>query len=273
MNNPLAELPDTLHGYKSLQFDTLDSTSEEAKRLVQAGKIEKTVILSRTQTKGHGRYGRQWVSPPGNLYASLLLPIDRTFEEVAQLSFVVAVAVGEMLASVFPKSASITYKWPNDVLVNDKKVAGILLESSSQGGKTQASWIIIGIGLNIENIPQVVDKPVICIKDILGRLLNKYDDPVGYFADAFVARFAEQLQRWESGGFATIQERWMQRVWSYNKPVVVKSGKILIKGICRGINAEGELMLDSDEGNQHCISTGEVFWGNEELSVDHVISN
>jgi BirA family biotin operon repressor/biotin-[acetyl-CoA-carboxylase] ligase len=109
--------------------ERLGSTNDEARRLAASGAPHGTVIHADEQAAGRGRFGRTWYSPPGNLYLSVLLRVDLPPERVSELSFVTALTVADAVDALLPKQMKSTLKWPNDVLVNDGKIAGILVET------------------------------------------------------------------------------------------------------------------------------------------------
>src|ERR1700733_4426211 len=121
-----------LNDYHLLSFDTLDSTNEEAQRLAKGGGCHGAVIWAKKQTEGKGRMGRSWISSDGNLFVSVLLQPDKPLREFTQLSFVAAVATLESLEPLLEKG-KLQCKWPNDILLDGKKVGGILLESFQAG--------------------------------------------------------------------------------------------------------------------------------------------
>ena len=135
--------------YRLVTVDTVDSTNAEAKRLAAEGEEKSpdgTIIWAKEQTDGRGRRGRKWHSPPGNLYCSLILRPDVALAKAAELSFVAGLAVFDALGSVGEPGHQVHLKWPNDVLLNGGKVAGILLESIGD-------FLAIGIGVNLAHAP------------------------------------------------------------------------------------------------------------------------
>ena len=145
--SPAPVLPD---GWTLVALDSVGSTNDEAARLADAGAPEGTVVWSREQTGGRGRRGRHWASPVGNLYSSTILRPDCAAPRAAELGFVAALAV----ADIVPPGRALRVKWPNDVLVDGGKVAGILLESAI-GQTGQVQHVVAGIGVNVGFAPQL----------------------------------------------------------------------------------------------------------------------
>ena len=132
-------------------FDSIGSTNEEALARARAGAPEGTVIWARQQTGGRGRRGRSWSSPPGNLYCSLLLRPAVPPAQAAQLGFVAAVGMAEALLAVLPAERRLSCKWPNDLLIDGAKIAGILPEAEAAGRNVEA--LVLGMGINVESHP------------------------------------------------------------------------------------------------------------------------
>ena len=139
-------------GYALIALDEAGSTNDEAKDRAVAGAPEGTVIWARQQRAGRGRRGRAWVSPPGNLYLSVILRPACEARSVAQLSFVAALAVLDLVDGPLPGRACC--KWPNDILVDGGKVAGILLESALRA-EGRVDWVVLGIGVNLASHPRL----------------------------------------------------------------------------------------------------------------------
>ncbi|MCK5246963.1 biotin--[acetyl-CoA-carboxylase] ligase [Candidatus Bipolaricaulota bacterium] len=132
--------------YKLVELDEIDSTNAEALRRAEAGEPDSTIVWAKRQTAGHGRRGREWASPEGNLYFSILLRPPYPVQSVMQLGFVMANAIADALAVILPRGAFVHTKWPNDVLVEGRKVAGVLIE-------TTGDLSLVGIGLNLVSAP------------------------------------------------------------------------------------------------------------------------
>ena len=133
---------ETPPGFTCRYQETIGSTSDDLKALAADGAPDGTALAAGEQTAGRGRYGRGWDSPPGNLYMSVLLRDVGPLHQAAQLSFVAAVALGEAIAELTPGDLAVRFKWPNDVLANGRKVAGLLLESG--GSDWRARWRVQG---------------------------------------------------------------------------------------------------------------------------------
>jgi BirA family biotin operon repressor/biotin-[acetyl-CoA-carboxylase] ligase len=146
-------LPERISEFDVIRLEETGSTSDEAKLRAADGVADATVILAKSQNKGRGRHGRQWVSPPGNLYVSVVLRPDCAPIVAATLSFVAALAAAETVAAFAPDPEQVRCKWPNDILVGGKKVAGILLETSISA-RQETEWVVLGVGINLASHPK-----------------------------------------------------------------------------------------------------------------------
>ncbi len=227
-------------------FTEIDSTNEEAKRRAAAGAPTGLVIWADRQSAGRGRQGRAWQSPLGNLYCSILLRPEKPAIEVAQLSFAAALAVCEALPGV----RALGCKWPNDVLVGNKKVAGILLESEAAGSKVAA--LIIGFGINLESHPEGTETPATSLADVGIRTT-----PSAVLGD-LCRHFLTWYEIWRDQGFAPLRQAWLGRAHALGSEMRVRYGAFETLGRFVDLDASGALVLETSEGRRH-ISAGDVF--------------
>ena len=240
--------------FRIVALRTIDSTSEEAKRLSRAGAGEGTLVWAARQTSGHGRFGRVWISPPGNLYFSLLLRPRRPPRETMQLTFVAALAVADAISETLPPGAAVTCKWPNDVLISGKKAAGILLELSTDDTGNVDS-LVIGIGVNVASHPppEEVQYPAtsLCIEgapeETPGSLLER-------FCPSFLARYEE----WRRLGFSPAREAWLARAERLHRRIEVRLDGDTASGVFADLDPTGALVL-RQQGRQRLILAGDVF--------------
>ncbi|MCY4480887.1 MAG: biotin--[acetyl-CoA-carboxylase] ligase [Rhodospirillales bacterium] len=248
---PPATLPP---GYALIALDEAGSTNDEAKARAEAGAPEGTVVWARQQRAGRGRRGRSWVSPPGNLYFSAVLRPVCEARNVAQLSFVAALAVLDLVDGPLPGRAR--GKWPNDVLMDGGKVAGVLLESAlGPGGRVD--WVVLGIGVNLASHPglegpipstSLVDAgaPTLAPEDALPSVLAALD---------------RRRREWETQGFAAVRSAWLARVHGLGGPVTVTNGERRLTGVFEGLDEEGALVLARPGTAPLSISAGDVIFG------------
>jgi len=208
-----------LESYKLISFDKITSTQDLAHDLIAQNKISnKTVIIAKTQTAGRGRYKRKWISNIGNLYASFVYKIT---ERDPRLSYAIAVAVAETLIhfGLIPQ-----IKWPNDVLIDNKKISGILIEYSQ-------SFVIIGIGINIKTCPNITEYKT-----------TKLDDFVKVSVQDVLGVLIKKINKWRNASFADVRERWMNMAVGINKTIKYqgKNAELI------GLNEQGALVLRCD---------------------------
>ena len=205
-------------------------------------------IMAREQTAGRGRRGRDWVDPPGNFAATLALRPQGTPADASLYSFVAALALHEALGAVCGPAARLAIKWPNDVLLNGGKVAGILLESAGQGGQLAA--LAIGIGVNLAAAPDLgglepgATPPV----SVLGETGHQVapEDLLDLLAPAF-ARWQAQLTTY---GFAPIRAAWTARAARIGQPITARTGRDTRHGVFEGIDPTGALILTTAQGRE-----------------------
>lgn len=245
-----------LNDYHLLTYDVLDSTSAEAKRLAGGGASHGAVIWAKRQTAGRGRMGREWVSAEGNLFVTVLLSPTAPLAECSQLSFVAALAVADTLEAIMPDAAAVRCKWPNDVLVNGKKISGILLESfTTKQLVSEQQWIAVGVGINVDNFPEHVLFPATCLTVEGVELIS-----AKIVLSRFVHNFIHRYDQWEAKGFKPIEKDWSKRAYHLNDPVEVIVGEERIGGVFTGIDAEGRLLLSDGKKTMSPITAGDVFY-------------
>jgi BirA family transcriptional regulator, biotin operon repressor / biotin---[acetyl-CoA-carboxylase] ligase len=234
------------------RFDEIDSTNEEAKRRAAAGAAADTLVWARSQSGGRGRRGRSFISPPGNLYMSMLLRPDRPPAVAAQLGFAASLAVGEAAAPLLPAAAGLAFKWPNDVLIGGRKCCGILLES--QAGPTgRLDWLVVGIGVNLVSFPEALETPAISLAAAGAAPVS-----VEALLAAVAGRFLVWYERWLADGIAALRQPWLARAQGLGERIRVRLADSEIGGRFAGLDEEGALLLD-DGSERRRITAGDVF--------------
>ena len=248
---------DLLNDYHLLSYDVLDSTNDEAKRLAEGGGAHGAVVWAKRQTAGRGRMGREWVSAQGNLFVSILLKPEKPLDQCPQLSFVAALALAETLDGIVPDKQDITCKWPNDVLLNGKKLGGILLESvtlPNQFGRDQP-WIIVGVGVNVDSYPEHVIFPATCLRDAGVEIIS-----AKIVLSRFIFNFIHQYDAWMQKGFMPLQKAWTKRAYRLGHATQVLIGDEQVEGVFEGVAATGELLLKQKNGKTLSVIAGDVFF-------------
>lgn len=246
-------LPNSLHTCWEWHLSQqVDSTNAEAQRLIQQGGQRRLVCISEQQLAGRGRRGRAWASPFGqNIYLSLVEPFDGGAQALEGLSLLVGLTLVEALEECGYRGCQL--KWPNDVLLDDKKLAGILVELV--GDLTSECTVVIGVGVNVlmrQNASDISQPWTSLLMSGQKQELNRNRLVAG-----FVTRLARSLEIFRRESFAPFVTAWEQREAWRNRPVRVVAGNVVQEGVCRGVTERGALRLVSTQGEVH-INGGEV---------------
>jgi BirA family biotin operon repressor/biotin-[acetyl-CoA-carboxylase] ligase len=233
-------------GVRLAVHDVLDSTNEEARRLALAGETGPLWIVAREQTAGRGRRGRAWVSDRGNLFATLLTRAAQPI--AAQLAFAAGLAVAGTV-DAYSARADVSLKWPNDVLLRNKKVAGILLESLSP------DILAIGVGINLARHPQETEFAATSLAALTGSAPDT-DDAIQRLARQMAAWY----EVWQTNGFVPVRAAWLQRAAGLRKPVRARLEGHDMEGVFEDIDQDGALLLRDAGGTLVRITAGEVFF-------------
>jgi len=230
-------LPD---GWTLVALQSVGSTNDEAARLAEIGAPEGTVVWSREQTGGRGRRGRHWASPIGNLYCSTILRPACSAARAAELGFVAALAV----ADIVPAGRDVRVKWPNDVIVDGGKLAGILPESAIGAGG-EVEHVVMGIGVNVGFAPRLADMryPGAALGGSVEEALEK-----------LTASLAARLVQWRSEGFEAVRAAWLAKAGPLGLEVDVKLGEELVRGRFAGMDRDGALLLETPAGPRKIVA-------------------
>jgi BirA family transcriptional regulator, biotin operon repressor / biotin---[acetyl-CoA-carboxylase] ligase len=232
-------------GVRLLRFDSLESTNEEARRLAASGDSGPVWITAREQTKGRGRRGNSWISQPGNLFATLLTKTPHA--SAAELGFAASLAASDVVASCAAVDR-VSLKWPNDVLLDGRKVAGILLEALAR------DTVAIGIGINLLRHPDGTETPAISVNAATGRAIAA-EDALAVLA----ARFAAWYAVWQGQGFAGLKPHWLKRASGLGKPIRARLAHNEIEGVFEDLDQDGALLLRTMSVGLTRITAAEVF--------------
>lgn len=235
--------------FQLISLDSVGSTNDEARRLAQSGAAADLLVISaQSQSAGRGRRGREWVSPSGNLHFSLLIRIQ-SLHHAAQLGFAAAAALTRALSTLLPQH-EFQAKWPNDVLVEGRKCAGMLLESAG------SDWLVLGIGVNVVAAPPPVglNHPACALSDL------DYAGDAAQVLGGFCTAFAPLLAAWRLDGFAPIRQAWLSCARGLGQPTIVRLETDTYTGIFTGLDEEGALLLDQGASGSRRILAGDVFF-------------
>ncbi len=246
-----------LSAFRRVALGEVDSTNSVTLDFARRGDPGNLWVTAARQLAGRGRRGRAWVSEAGNLYASLLLVDPAPVPAIGTLPLVAALAVHRALAPLFAGRAEVlAIKWPNDVLVDGRKVNGILLESERLADGRLA--VVIGCGINVAHHP---DDPAYPATDLQACGIDAGIEPL---FQALARAMAKALAEWDRAqGFAAIRAAWLAAARGLGEPVAVNLADGTLHGWFEGIDAEGYLMLRAKDGARHRISAGDLFFSTE----------
>ncbi len=236
---------------RHVAHDQIGSTNAEALTLARSGERGPLWLTAKTQTGGRGRRGSEWVSKPGNLYATLLLTDPSAPERAPELSFVAALGVHDAVAECAQQlGPALKVKWPNDLLLNGAKFAGILIEGESGPHFSVA----IGIGVNCVSHPDGMAFPA---TDLAAAGAVVTPDTLFRALDAAMTR---RLAQWNRGaGFAAIRNDWIARAAGVGEAIRVRLPERELSGRFEGLDPSGRLLLQQAGGAVEAIAAGEVF--------------
>ena len=262
MSEPSSALPRLPAVYNLIALETVGSTMTEARRLAELGEDETpdgTLIWAKEQTEGRGRRGNTWNSPKGNFYTSLIVRPEVTVAHAAELSFVTGCAIYDTVGEVCEPGFECRLKWPNDILVNDEKIGGLLLETKAEAGKN-VNYVIIGLGINLKSHPTDTEFPATSFI-AQGQVI-----PDTIFLEAYARHFMDWASRWVEDGFEPIRQQWKWRAKGMGKEITVRLANETLHGIFEDIAEDGSLVLNQDGTIRH-ITAGDVFFGSPEGSA------
>ncbi len=238
-----------------LALASVDSTNAEAARIAASGDLGPLWITAQAQTAGRGRRGRPWVTPRGNLAATFLSPLTQPQAEAAGVSFVAALAVLD-LADFYVRDGLASLKWPNDVLLAGRKLSGILVET---GGVGDCRWLALGVGVNLAQAPNDVERPAAALADHLRP--GAATPTPAQALDQLAASLDRWLRLWDERGLSAIIAAWTERAAGLPGPCVARLPVETVEGYAEGIDADGALRLRLADGALRRITAGDVAFG------------
>ncbi|WP_416211157.1 biotin--[acetyl-CoA-carboxylase] ligase [Nitrospirillum sp. BR 11828] len=231
-------------------MDRCGSTNDVVKDMARTGAPEGTLVRAIRQEAGRGRRGRSWLSDAGNLACTLLLRPGGTPQRAAELSFVTALAAGEAVDGLV--AAAPKLKWPNDILVDGAKIAGILLESEADVDGSVA-WVAVGMGLNVRHHPDMADYATTSL------LAHGADVDPDQVMAAYAGAFDRWYRRWQAFGFAPVRAAWLNAAHGLGGPVTVRLHDRSFDGRLLDLDADGALVVETPAGRVR-VTAGDVFF-------------
>jgi len=241
---------------KFFQFDSLGSTNVEAHRLFEAGESAPFWVRADEQTEGRGRRGRDWISPKGNFYGTACYAFNGSPQDAAKLSFVAAIAAAQAL-SAYTLTSKPSLKWPNDVLLGNRKVAGLLLEA-------KFGCVLIGIGVNLTSHPEVDGKPATHLLEHIAPAALNNDEPEFTGADGFLAilarAFDKAFRKHLANGFSATRADWTSLASGLPGAVTVNLPNESFSAQAQSLLENGALRVVTQDGTIRDIHAGDVFF-------------
>lgn len=242
-------------------FSEVASTNDVAKNMAAIGAEEGTVIIAETQTQGRGRLGRKWASPRGGMWLSTILRPKLSAKDIPKLTLMTSLAVARTISQLFNLETEV--KWPNDVLINAKKVCGILTEANTRGGTT--NFVVVGIGINanieLDSLPKQVRENATSLKHELKRNINR---------EQFIRILLEKIEYYyimlTEGTFTPVLKEWKNLCGFLKSYVEVTIGEEKIEGWALDVDESGALILRLRDGTLRKVLSGDVcITGSREL--------
>lgn len=238
-----------------IYFDHIDSTNRIAKELVMEGKPSGTVVRAGVQSAGKGQYGRTFNSPLGGLYFSLILRPNIALEHLSLVTLATGLACRDVIYSTFNLQSQI--KWPNDIYLCDKKLAGILCESIDyRAAENSLPTIVIGVGLNINNTnddyPLDIQPIVTTLFDHL-KIQVDLNSLLSVLVDAIMKNITLLVENRQ-----ILLEQWQQYDYLLDKSIIYLAGSVTILGTGLGVSSQGYYRIRDDQGTEHCVVGGQL---------------
>jgi len=238
------------------RLESITSTNDAAARMAREGAPEGTVVVAQEQTAGRGRHGRKWSSPAGGLYLSIILRPDLPFEDLRQMAFLAAVASAEAVGQVSGLPARI--KWPNDVLLNARKVCGILIEACLRFRPWRICSlrsVVVGFGINVNNqeFPPEISQAATSIALEVGRPIA-----VEEVEEALLSHLDARYSRYLAAGFAPILSEWRNLDCTAGRQVTVSTAEGAIEGTAVEIDPHGDLIIEREDGTRTHVTAGDA---------------
>jgi len=245
---------------KAYVFDTVNSTNATARDLAKTGAAEGSIVIARTQLQGRGRFERVWESPEGGLYLSLILRPNVPPDKSSLLSFIAALAAVKTMRGY---GVLATIKWPNDVRVHGKKIAGILLESEGNGQRIE--YVVVGIGINL-----AVDLTGLsaAIQTKSTSLEHELKQPIDFheFLKSFISAFEQSYRHFKKQRFNDLVEEWKSYSDTLGKKIQVNTMTGDFEGTAYDVDSSGFLLLRTSKGETKRILSGDCLYFDE---LDH----
>ena len=263
----LRSAPDKMYGYeislglgtetigkqKIWYYDSLQSTNSKAYELAESGEAEGTLVIAETQTAGRGRLGRKWISPEGGgIYFSLILRPDMESDKIPVITLVAAASIQKAIKKVCGADAGI--KWPNDILIDGKKVCGILCEIKAQ--PDMVDFLILGAGINVNTPIEKLPAEATSLKNESSNSVSRIK-----LMRQILTEIEKDYLKLKKEGFEPLREECKKLSTVLNKRITVKEHHHVFEGIAKDIDEKGALIVKKKDGNLKRVFSGDVSKG------------
>ena len=247
-------------GYRLSHHTSIGSTNQEALELARSGEPGPIWVVADVQTRGRGRTGRDWSSPGGNLYATLLLTDPCEARVMPQLGFVAGVALARALRAIAGPDRGLALKWPNDILCDGAKLAGVLVEATSTPEGVLSP--VLGFGVNCASHPSDLAYPATHLAAVMGAGGTR-----DLLFTTLSASVPEVLDLWDRGaGFAAIRAEWLRHALPVGSALAVTRPDGRYRGKFKTVDSDGRLILDMDCGVL-TVEAGDVFLADHDMTA------
>lgn len=250
----LVDVPDKLYPWeidgweeRIVHHESLDSTMETARRLARDGCPAFTVVIAEAQTGGRGRLRRTWVSEAGGIYVTVVLRPPLPPQLAFRVNFIASTVLARVLRCRYDLDARV--KWPNDILIDERKVCGLLAEMEAEADAVR--FVNIGIGLNANNDPPPVPTGAVSLRQVLGRRVSRRDLLAG-----FLAAFKDRM---EAGELENAVAEWRPYAVTMGRRVQVATGRETLEGTAVDVDDSGALILALPDGTRRAVIYGDCF--------------
>ncbi|NNU15253.1 biotin--[acetyl-CoA-carboxylase] ligase [Parvularcula sp. ZS-1/3] len=234
---------------RHLRLESCASTNDEARRAFEAGDALPLLISAAEQTKGRGREGRAWSQLQGNFAGSFLVMATRALlSEPGALSLIAGLAIRDALSAFGANPAELKLKWPNDVLLSEKKVAGVLSEFVEDQSRRA---FIVGIGVNLREAPDQTLFPAAAV------FADGAPDPSA-FGDTLGTALTRWISQAEAHGMPAILEAWKKQAWRLGEPLAIRTSGVPLEGVFEDLDPHGHLRLRLPDGTMRTITAGDA---------------
>ncbi|MCK4634093.1 biotin--[acetyl-CoA-carboxylase] ligase, partial [Candidatus Bathyarchaeota archaeon] len=243
----------TPFGYQIYQYDRVSSTNNLAKEIARKSIKDHVVVIAETQTHGRGRLERTWISPHGGLWFSIILRPKISLKEALRLTFIMSSTVAETIKTTFGLETKVM--WPNDILVEDRKICGILTEAITS--KDSVEFVVIGVGLNanldLDSFPENLRETVTTLKHELG-----YEADLKALVLSLLQTFEEKYKQLLQGRWTSLLKEWKNLASFLGGRVAVTSFDEVSRGEALDVGQDGALLIELDGGGVKRVIVGDV---------------